>query len=129
MPPSNCAAPWVSLKLGRSLNQVDLFAPKCPAGHASVHEKAPPFNATAETISGHLANFDFAELSACLTAHVPGTHVYSVSQANAIEHQLLKAPYSTLNLTPVCFLTDSNSQRDRHARSASSAQAPPPEAT
>ena len=100
---SKPATPWVSLKLGRALNYVDINVPSCPAITEPAHMKAQAFSATVQAISAHLVNFDYAELSACLTSHVPGQHVFLLDQANAIDPKLNNAPFLTTNIIPIGF--------------------------
>ena len=93
MTSSKSASPWISLRLGRALNFLDIRAPTCPKVNAPSHEKAHAFDATTQAISAHLTHFDFAELSACLTSHVPGQHTFVINQVEGIDPQLTKAPF------------------------------------
>ncbi len=112
MTSTKCAAPWVSVKLGRALNCISLDVPSCPAVDAVGHEKAHAFDTTALAISAHLEKFDFAELTTCLTSHIPGSHVYSINQADSISPTLDSAPFLVGNIKPICFLQNDHTPVD-----------------
>ena len=100
---SRPAAPWISIELGRALNAVTLEVPNCPSVFADVHEKSRAFDAAQNAISAHLKNFDFAELSSCLSQHVPGSHTFSAHQVLQLEKTSSDAPFTITNLTAIGF--------------------------
>ena len=103
---SKSSAPWISIKLGRALNAIDIDVPSCPSISGEIHSKSRTFDAVTQSISAHLDKFDFAELSNCLSSHVPGNHTFLFHQIQDLRTKLNNAPYLIANITPVCFLSD-----------------------
>ena len=109
---SKSASPWISIKLGRALNGIDIHVPPCPSSNAEIHEKARAFDGVAQAISAHLDVFEFAELKTCLGSQIPGSHAFSASQVQQLDTALAKAPFRVENLSPIGFLLDDKSPVD-----------------
>ena len=89
-------SPTIKLKLvtlGREANKTSINIADCPESSCKPTIKAQAFNTTKNAIARYIDSYDYAELSTCLVANIPGHHSFTTDQVLTLERTLLDQPF------------------------------------